>query len=105
MNFIKKLLIITLCLLVFLIISFLLISYNVKNNTDTYFKYKKYIPQNLKKEIRTFFTKVNTIYVYKTSKFKFKQVKDIEVSSLKNNKGVPASPNTLKRTMKWLRIR
>jgi hypothetical protein len=27
------------------------------------------------------------------------------LSNLKNNKGIPASPNTLKRTMKWLRIR
>jgi hypothetical protein len=96
MNFIKKFLIITLIFFVFLIVSFLLISYNVKNNTDAYFKYKKYIPHNLKKEIRTFFTRVNTIYIYKTSKFKFKQVKDIEVSSLKNKKmQVFSNPNLI----------
>jgi len=86
MNFIKKFSIIILCLLIFLFISFVFILYNVKNNTDFYFKYKKYIPQSFKKEIRTSLTKINALYIYKTSEFKFKQVKDIKISSFKNNK-------------------
>ncbi len=68
-----------------IIVIYFVIAYNVQNNTGAYLKYKRYIPQIIKNNIRSTLTKINTLYIYKKSNFSFEKKKNIKLKSLKNN--------------------
>tara|TARA_B100001063_G_C16719442_1_gene532678 strand:+ start:49 stop:1398 length:1350 start_codon:yes stop_codon:yes gene_type:complete len=72
--------------IILLVSFFFIIKYNVENNTKLYFSYKKYIPSDYKKNIRSTLTKINTLYIYNTSNFTFKQKRGIKVNSLKDDR-------------------
>jgi len=63
-----------------IVVIYFVIAYNVQNNTSAYLKYKRYIPQNIKKHIRSTFTKINTLYIYKKSNFSFEKKKNIKLT-------------------------
>ena len=73
-------------ILVILIGSYFTIVYNIQNNTKLYFFSKQYIPKDLKRIIRSTFTKINTLYVYNSSSFVFKEKRGIKLDSLKDNR-------------------
>ena len=58
-----------------IIVIYFVIAYNVQNNTGAYLKYKRYIPQIIKNNIRSTLTKINTLYIYKKSNFSFEKKK------------------------------
>ena len=68
-----------------IIVIYFVIAYNVQNNTGAYLKYKRYIPQIIKNNIRSTLTKINTLYIYKKSNFSFEKKKNIKLKSFKNN--------------------
>ncbi len=72
--------------LIFLISSYFIVVYNIQNNTKLYFSLKQYIPKDVKRYMRSFFTKVNTLYIYNTSNFTFHEKKPIEIQSLQREK-------------------
>jgi hypothetical protein len=72
--------------IVLLISFYFTVKYNVENNTKLYFSFKKYIPSDYKKNIRSTLTKINTLYAYNASSFTFKQKKGIKINSLKDDK-------------------
>lgn len=79
---------------IFLICSYFIFAYNVQNNTKLYFISKQYIPNDLKRFIRSTFTKINTLYIYNTSSFSFKEKKSIKIESLKNDKNMKVYTNS-----------
>jgi len=86
----KKILII----LAILIGSYFTIVYNIQNNTKLYFFSKQYIPKDLKRIIRSTFTKINTLYVYNSSSFVFKEKRGIKLDSLKDNRVMKVYTNS-----------
>ena len=73
-------------ILAILIGSYFTIVYNIQNNTKLYFFSKQYIPKDLKRIIRSTFTKINTFYVYSSPSFTFKEKRGIKINSLKDNR-------------------
>ena len=71
----RKKLFVFIALLIFFI-SFFFIKYNVQNNTDLFYKYKKKIPLVIKKQIRFVLTSINNIYIYRVNDFNFEKRKD-----------------------------
>ncbi len=80
--------------LIILVSSYFIIVYNIQNNTQLYFSLKQHIPKNLKKQIRSTFTKINTLYVYNSSSFAFKEKRGIKLDSLKDNKMMKVYTNS-----------
>jgi len=71
--------------IIILFSSYFFINYNVKNNTELFIKYKNKIPIKIKYQIRSFLTKINTLYFYKKNNFVFeKRKKNIQL-----NKNIP----------------
>ena len=81
-------------ILVILIGSYFTIVYNIQNNTKLYFFSKQYIPKDLKRIIRSTFTKINTLYVYNSSSFVFKEKRGIKLDSLKDNRVMSVYTNS-----------
>jgi hypothetical protein len=67
------------------ILTIFLIKYNVENNTQLFYKYKKKIPLEVKYKIREYLTKMNSYYVYKKNNFKFEKNKN----SIQLEKNIP----------------
>lgn len=65
--------------------SYFFINYNVKNNTELFIKNKNKIPIKIKYKIRSFLTKMNTLYFYKKNDFVFEKRK----KNILLNKNIP----------------
>ena len=79
----KKILIIFSLIIAIFFATFSVLFYNVKNNTDLYFSLKQKIPQQQKKAIRDFLTKINSFFISDTEVFIFKKGKNINMQSMK----------------------
>ena len=79
----KKILIIFSLIIAIFFATFSVLFYNVKNNTDLYFSLKQKIPQQQKKSIRDFLTKINSFFISDTEVFIFKKGKNINMQSMK----------------------
>ena len=67
----KKILTIIILLIGIVVSVIYFISYNVVNNTNLFYEYKRLIPKTLKSDLRNILTNYNSIYTYRLKNFKF----------------------------------